>query len=110
MRSKKEYTNHNIKSTKTIKSVQEKFDTWRKKRDKRGRIPDYLWAEATRLCRRYTVSQVAGLLHLNYQALKKRYHDSLECNPGNSNSKHIEKRSLNFFDVKIYFDQIERIL
>ena len=52
--------------------VQEQLNQWRQAHGGRGRIPDVLWAEATRLAREHGLNKTARLLGLDYYSLKKR--------------------------------------
>jgi hypothetical protein len=52
--------------------VRDQFETWRKKRPCRGRIPETLWQVAADLCREHSVWEVSRVLRLNYNDLKDR--------------------------------------
>ena len=52
--------------------VQEQLNQWRQDHSGRGRIPEVLWAEATRLARELGLHKTARLLGLNYYGLKRR--------------------------------------
>jgi hypothetical protein len=48
------------------------FQKWRGQRKASGRIPEALWAMATRLANAHGVSRTAAALSLDYYRLKKR--------------------------------------
>jgi hypothetical protein len=52
--------------------VREQLNLWRQDHSRRGRIPEVLWVEATRLAREHGIHKTARLLGLDYYALKKR--------------------------------------
>ncbi len=52
--------------------VREQLNQWRQDHGGRGRIPEVLWADATRLARELGLNKTARLLGLNYYGLKKR--------------------------------------
>ena len=56
----------------TLEEIREKFETWRKTREKRTTIPDALWEAAISLCTRYSLCQISKALRLNYSDLKLR--------------------------------------
>jgi hypothetical protein len=49
-----------------------RFQAWRGQRKPGGRIPQALWAMATRLAKSHGVSRTAAILGLDYYRLKKR--------------------------------------
>ena len=49
-----------------------RFQAWRGQRKAGGRIPQALWAMATRLAKAHGVSRTAAVLGLDYYRLKKR--------------------------------------
>jgi hypothetical protein len=49
-----------------------RFQVWREQRKAGGRIPQALWARATRLAKAHGVSRTAAALGLDYYRLKKR--------------------------------------
>jgi hypothetical protein len=56
-----------------LESVQYQFETWREARkNPRERIPEKLWAAATRLQNQYSLSHISKALRLNQTDLKKR--------------------------------------
>jgi hypothetical protein len=59
----------------SLKKVQQRFKRWRIKRQKRGLIPERLWAEAVRAVHENSPSRVSRALGLNYQELKRRVED-----------------------------------
>jgi hypothetical protein len=54
----------------TLEVVRNQFETWRKRRRCRGRIPESLWQAAADLCREHSVWDVSRALRLNYNDLK----------------------------------------
>jgi hypothetical protein len=65
----------------TLEVVRNQFETWRKRRRCRSRIPESLWYAAVGLCREYSVCRVSRTLRLNYQGLKDRAARMKERNP-----------------------------
>jgi hypothetical protein len=57
----------------TLESVQERFESWRKRRVKREPIPAPLWEAAASLCRHYPITHVCRCLRLSFTELKKRF-------------------------------------
>ena len=56
----------------TLEAVRNQFETWRKRRGCRGRIPEALWQAAVDLCREHSICEVSRALRLNYNGLKNR--------------------------------------
>ena len=56
----------------SLEVVRNQFETWRKRRRCRGRIPEALWQAAVEQCREHSIFEVSRLLRLNYNGLKKR--------------------------------------
>ena len=56
----------------SLEVVRSQFETWRKRRRQRGRIPEALWQAAAELCKEYPVYEVSRSLRLNYNGLKHR--------------------------------------
>ena len=54
----------------TLEDVQEQFETWRKTRRKRKRIPARLWKAAACLSEDYPLSQISSVLRVNYTDLR----------------------------------------
>jgi hypothetical protein len=52
--------------------VRDQFETWRKRRPCRGRIPEALWQAAVGLCKERSIFEVSRALGLNYNGLKDR--------------------------------------
>jgi hypothetical protein len=52
--------------------IRNQFETWRKRRPCRGRIPEALWQAAVGLCREHSICEVSQALRLNYRGLKNR--------------------------------------
>jgi len=57
---------------KTLDMVQDRFETWRRTREKQGPIPEQLWQDAVHLLQTHSQSQVAKALRVNATELKKR--------------------------------------
>lgn len=55
-----------------LEQVRLRFETWRRRREKRTRIPDSLWEAAVELSGRYSVGCVSKALRVNHTALKSR--------------------------------------
>ena len=56
----------------TLEVVRHQFEAWRKRRRRRGRIPEALWEAAVGLCREHSICEVSRSLRLNYNGLKDR--------------------------------------
>jgi hypothetical protein len=56
----------------SLEVVRHQFETWRKRRRCRGRIPESLWQAAVQLCKEHSVFAVSRPLRLNYNGLKHR--------------------------------------
>jgi hypothetical protein len=52
-----------------------RFQAWRERRSRGGRIPQPLWALAVQLVHRYGLSRTATALGLDYYSLKRRAED-----------------------------------
>ena len=52
--------------------VRDQFETWRKRRPCRSRIPEALWQAAVGLCKEHSIFEVSRALRLNYNGLKNR--------------------------------------
>ena len=55
-----------------LEVVRNQFETWRKRRPCRSRIPESLWQGAVQLCKEHSVFAVSRALRLNYNGLKNR--------------------------------------
>lgn len=55
-----------------LEAVRNQFETWRKRRRCRGRIPEALWEAAVEQCREHSVWEVSRTLRLSYNELKHR--------------------------------------
>jgi hypothetical protein len=55
-----------------LEAVRHQFETCRKRRRCRGRIPEALWQAAVDLCREHSIFEVSRALRLNYNGLKNR--------------------------------------
>ena len=49
-----------------LEVVRDQFETWRKRRPCRGRIPEALWQAAVGLCKEHSIFEVSRALRLNY--------------------------------------------
>ncbi len=58
--------------TPNLGSVRHQFETWRKRRQCRSRMPESLWQAAVELCREHSICEVSRALRLNYHGLKNR--------------------------------------
>lgn len=56
----------------SVEAVSNQFETWRKRRHCRSRIPESLWQAAVGLCREHSICEVSRRLRLNYHGLKNR--------------------------------------
>jgi len=56
----------------TLEAVRHQFETWRKRRRCRSRIPESLWQAAVGLCEEHSVCEVSRTLRLNFNGLKNR--------------------------------------
>ncbi|MBT3487906.1 MAG: hypothetical protein HOA72_23640 [Desulfobacula sp.] len=56
----------------TLPEVQSMFATWRKNKQHRNRIPDYLWEAAASLVPAYSIHKVVIALSLSHRGLKNR--------------------------------------
>jgi hypothetical protein len=56
----------------TLETVRHQFETWRRRRRHRSRIPEFLWEAAVGLCREHSICEVSRALRLNYRGLKSR--------------------------------------
>ena len=55
-----------------LEVVRDQFETWRKRRPYRGRIPEALWQAAVGLCKEHSIFEVSRALRLNYNGVKNR--------------------------------------
>jgi hypothetical protein len=53
--------------------VRDRFETWRKAKKGRERIPPRLWSAAAALCQRHGVNLVSQWLRVNHTALRDRF-------------------------------------
>jgi hypothetical protein len=59
-------------SNQDLEHVCEQFESWRRNRRKKERIPDYLWDAAVKLAGRYRLSIISSVLRVNYSDLRNR--------------------------------------
>jgi hypothetical protein len=64
-----------------LEIVRNQFETWRKRRRCRSRIPESLWQAAIGLCWEHSICEVSRTLRLNYNGLKNRVTRSKDRNP-----------------------------
>jgi hypothetical protein len=55
-----------------VEVVCHQFESWRKRRRCRGRIPEALWQAAADLSREHSICEISQALRLNYNDLKDR--------------------------------------
>jgi hypothetical protein len=55
-----------------LEVVRHQFETWRKRRRCRTRIPEALWQAAADLCGEHSICEVSQALRVNYNDLKDR--------------------------------------
>jgi len=65
----------------TLEVVRNRFETWRKRRRCRSRIPESLWQAAVQLCKEHSVFAVSRALRLDYNDLKGRVQRSRDGGP-----------------------------
>ena len=56
----------------TLETVRNQYETWRKRRRCRSRIPESLWQAAVGLCEEQSICEVSRTLRLNFNGLKNR--------------------------------------
>ena len=56
----------------SLEQVQQRFESWRRRRKKRTRIPCNLWQAAVSLSEEYSINHLSKALRVNYTALKKQ--------------------------------------
>jgi hypothetical protein len=56
----------------SLEQVQQRFESWRKLRKKRTRIPQNLWQAAIALSEEYSICHLSKALRVNYTALKEK--------------------------------------
>jgi len=56
----------------SLEEVRTRFETWRRGKQPRSRIPKSLWAAAAEVCIEQPIYQVSRALRLNYTELKRR--------------------------------------
>ncbi len=56
----------------SLEQVQQRFESWRKLRKKRTRIPQNLWQAAVALSEEYSIYHLSKALRVNYTTLKKK--------------------------------------
>jgi hypothetical protein len=67
-----------------VSELKKQITAWRNGRTAAERIPGSLWAEATRLGRKYGVSLVSRHLKLDFYGLKRRVHGGEDSGKENS--------------------------
>ena len=83
----------------SIETVRNNFEHWRRTREKLTAIPEHLWASAIELSERHSICEIARNLRLNASDLKKRIARS-QTDPGPE-----EEFQSNF--IRLDIDRIE---
>jgi hypothetical protein len=65
----------------TFEVVRNQYESWRKRRRRRSRIPESLWQAAIGLCQEHSIGEVSRTLRLNYNGLKNRVTRSRDRGP-----------------------------
>jgi hypothetical protein len=60
----------------SLEEVQQRFERWREGRKRGTPIPAALWEDAVCLCADHSLCKISSALHLDYNALKKRFHSA----------------------------------
>ena len=55
-----------------LAGVRRRLEGWRRTREKRGRIPESLWAAAVKVAGGHGINRTATVLRLDYYSLKER--------------------------------------
>ena len=69
----------------SLATVKLQFNTWRKTRKLKSRIPDELWTAAVSLSSRYSIHHISKTLHVNHTALRDRVS---ACNTNKNQQPH----------------------
>jgi len=72
----------------TLEAVRHQFETWRKRRRCRSRIPESLWQAVVRLCEEHSICDVSQALGLNYSRLKNRVTRARDRSPAVGQGPH----------------------
>ena len=56
----------------SLKAIRDKFELYRSRRAKRGRLPDYLWKYAVQVAETYSVQIASVELKLDYNKVKRK--------------------------------------
>jgi len=80
----------------SLEIVRNQFESWRKRRRCRSRIPEALWEAAVGLCREYSICDVSRALRLNYHGLKNRVTWAKEKKPADGGRPDFGFVRLNF--------------
>ena len=56
----------------SLEQVQQRFESWRRSRKKRSRIPQNLWKAAAALSEEYSIFHLSKALRVNYTTLKQQ--------------------------------------
>lgn len=78
----------------SLEQVQQQFESWRKHRKKRTRIPQRLWKAAVALSDEYSIHHLSKILRVNYAALKNRV---LQLNPPAKSESNVSNAT--FFEL-----------
>lgn len=68
----------------TLARAAQRFEKWRRTREKKGRIPDPLWRLATKVGKKYGVNVTARALRLDYYDLKRRVEEATQSDASGS--------------------------
>jgi hypothetical protein len=77
-----------------LEQVQQQFESWRKHRKKRTRIPQRLWKAAVSLSDEHSIHHLSKILRINYTALKNRV---LQLNPPAKSESYVSNAT--FFEL-----------
>jgi hypothetical protein len=80
----------------TLEVVRNQFETWRKRRPCRGRIPEALWQAAVGLCHEHSICEVSRTLRLNYNGLRNRVTRDSDRSPAVGQSPDLNFVKLDF--------------
>ena len=64
-----------------LESGRQQFEQWRRGRKLHTPIPEWLWARAVKLARKYGVSRTARILRVGYYSLQERVQRATACSP-----------------------------
>ena len=73
-----------------VSVVRDRFETWRKAKTGRERIPQPLWSAAVALCERHGVNLVSQWLRVNHTALRDRFRSASRAKQRKAGSAFVE--------------------